>query len=66
VLAYVREAGDKKVLVFLNLSAKEQTISIKDKTLIGTFQNAFTGQTITVKSAHQENLSPWGYAVYVR
>lgn len=66
VLAYVRESGDKKVLVILNLSEKEQVVTLKDQGIIGAYQNAFTGQTITVKSTHQEKLSPWGYAVYVR
>jgi glycosidase len=66
VLAYVRESGDKKVLVFLNFSEKEQVITLKDQGVVGTYQNAFTGQTTSVKSTHQEKLSPWGYVVYVR
>jgi glycosidase len=66
VLAYVRESGDKKVLVILNFSEKEQVITLKDQGIVGTYQNAFTGQTTSVKSTHQEKLSPWGYVVYVR
>ena len=35
VYAFVREKGTNKILVILNFSDKEQTISIKDKTLFG-------------------------------
>jgi glycosidase len=66
VLAYVRTAGDQKVLVLLNLSAKEQTISLKDTRIAGEYRNLFSGQSITLKPTHQEKLSPWGYSVYVR
>ncbi len=42
--AYVREKGKDKVLVILNLSNKEQTISIKDSTLVGNPMNLFLEQ----------------------
>lgn len=66
VLAYVRESGDRKVLVVLNLSAKEQTVTLKDPSIAGKYQNLFSGQAVTLKVNHQEKLAPWGYAVYVR
>lgn len=65
-LAYVRESGDRKVLVVLNLSAKEQTVVLKDPSVAGKYQNLFSGQALTMKVNHQEKLAPWGYAVYVR
>ena len=66
ILAYVRESGDRKVLVVLNLSAKEQTVTLKDASVAGKYQNLFSGQSVTLKVNHQEKLAPWGYAVYVR
>jgi glycosidase len=65
VLAYVRESGDKKVLVVLNLSAKPQTVTLKDPKIAGEYQQLFSGKTTTIKINHQEKLAPWGYAVYV-
>jgi glycosidase len=65
-LAYVREAGDRKVVVVLNLSAKEQTVTLKDPSIAGKYQNQFSGQSVNLKANHQEKLAPWGYAVYVR
>jgi glycosidase len=65
-LAYVREAGDRKVVVVLNLSAKEQIVTLKDPSIAGKYQNLFSGQSANLKANHQEKLAPWGYVVYVR
>ena len=63
VYAYVREKGGKKVLVVLNLSAAEQSVSIKDKELFGNPYNLFMGNKEAV-SAKPWNIEPWGYVVY--
>jgi glycosidase len=41
VYAFVREKGNKKVLVILNLSAKAQIITVKDAALAGKPLNIF-------------------------
>lgn len=61
--AYVREKGGKKVLVILNLSATEQDVAIKDKSLAGTPYNVFMG-TKEPLSNKKWNIEPWGYVVY--
>ena len=63
VYAYVREKSGKKVLVILNLSASEQAITIKNKSLLGNPYNVFMGakEKLTDKPW---NIEPWGYAVY--
>ncbi len=63
VYAYVREKGTCKVLVVLNLSAKEQTISIKDASLAGEPLNVFGGNKEVVLNKDWK-IEPWGYAVY--
>jgi alpha-amylase len=64
VYAYVRQKGSNRILVILNLSDKEQLISIHNKSLHGNPINAFKGipEPLTDKSWKME---PWGYAVYV-
>jgi alpha-amylase len=64
VYAYVRQKGNNKILVILNLSDKEQMISVRNKTLHGNPFNVFMGrpEPLTDKSWKME---PWGYAVYV-
>ncbi|AXY78236.1 DUF3459 domain-containing protein [Paraflavitalea soli] len=61
--AYVREKGKDKVLVILNLSNKEQTITIKDSTLTGTPMNLFLGAKEPFTLNHSFNIEPWGYIV---
>jgi alpha-amylase len=61
--AYVREKGKDKVLVMLNLSAKEQTITIKDNSLVGAPMNLFLRAKEPFKLNHSFNIEPWGYIV---
>ena len=63
VYAYVREKAGHKVLVILNLSAKEQTITVKEPGLQGKPYNLFmyTNEPLTDKPWQVE---PWGYVVY--
>ncbi|HMO63162.1 MAG TPA: alpha-amylase family glycosyl hydrolase [Ferruginibacter sp.] len=63
VYAYVRQKGNSKVLVILNLSANEQTIRVMDKTLWGTPYNLFMGNTEKL-NANPWKIEPWGYVVY--
>lgn len=62
--AYTRKKGKNQVLVILNLSAKEQTVTIKDATLHGNALNWFGGNQ-EMLSDKRWQMEPWGYAVYV-
>ena len=64
VYAYLREKAGKKVLVILNLSAKEQAITIKEKSLLGKPYNVFMYNKEPLTSKPW-NIEPWGYVVYV-
>lgn len=61
--AYLREKGKDKILVILNLSDKEQAITIKDSTLVGEPMNLFLGVKEPFKLNHTFNIEPWGYIV---
>ena len=63
VYAYVREKGSDKILVILNLSDNEQTISVIDKSLWGNPYNVFIGK-IEPLSSKPWKIEPWGYVVY--
>ncbi|WP_264566254.1 alpha-amylase family glycosyl hydrolase [Flavobacterium sp. N3904] len=63
IYAYVREKGNKKVLVILNFSASEQAVSIKDVTLTGKVHNVFKENEETL-SSKEWKMNPWGYAIY--
>lgn len=63
VYAYVRQKNGNKIFVILNLSDKEQTITVKDKSLLGNPFNVFMGtkEPLTVKPW---KLEAWGFVVY--
>ncbi|HZK64556.1 MAG TPA: alpha-amylase family glycosyl hydrolase [Puia sp.] len=63
VYAFVREKAGRKVLVILNLSNREQAISIKEKSLRGNPLNVFMHRREPV-SSRSWKMEPWGYAVY--
>jgi glycosidase len=63
VYAFVREKGNNKVLVILNLSANAQKIEVKDASLLGKPYNVFMGNTEELKAASWQ-IEPWGYVVY--
>ncbi|WP_276484516.1 alpha-amylase family glycosyl hydrolase [Paraflavitalea pollutisoli] len=61
--AYVREKGTDKVLVILNLSNKEQVITIKDASLVGEPMNLFLGTKEPFTLNYSFHIEPWGYIV---
>lgn len=62
--AFVREYENNKVLVVLNLSAREATVKITDQTLKGKPANIFLMNNED-PTATAWKMEPWGYAVYV-
>lgn len=62
--AFLREKGGKKVLVILNLSENEQTITVKDASLFGEPVNLFLGVKEPFRDGHHFNIEPWVYIVY--
>jgi len=63
VYAYLREKDGKKVFVILNLSAKEQKITINDKSVLGNTLNVFKNKN-EILSSKTWKIAPWGYEVY--
>ena len=63
VYAFVREKAGREILVILNLSNREQAISIKEKSLRGNPLNVFMHRREPVGSRSRQ-MEPWGYAVY--
>lgn len=63
IYAYTREKAGKKVLVILNLSNKQQPVSLKDQSLLGKAYNLFKGDNEILTSKGWV-MQPWGYLVY--
>lgn len=63
IYSFVKEKAGKKALVILNLSAKEQTITVNDPSLHGKPYNVFmfTNEELSNKPWKLES---WGYVIY--
>nr|WP_315140525.1 alpha-amylase family glycosyl hydrolase [uncultured Flavobacterium sp.] len=63
VYAYVREKGNKKVFVILNFSGIEQSVSLKESSLLGKAYNVFEEKEVLL-NAKERKMKPWGYEIY--
>jgi len=63
-IAYVREKGNQKVLVILNLSAKPLEIKLKSDEMAGEYTELFTGIARTFGKKEKLSLKPWEYLVF--
>lgn len=61
--AFARRAGDEQVVVLLNLSAGDLTLSVAQLLLQGTYREAFTGIWMDMSRLSSLVLPPWGYMV---
>lgn len=64
LFAYVREKGNHKILVILNLSDKAQAVTISDPEFAGAPLNVFMGVPEALRLNYTFQLQPWGYLVY--
>jgi glycosidase len=64
IFAFVREKEDDRVLVALNLSDQERTVTLKGTSFIGSYRNVLTGDTVTFAVEAALTLPAWGYVVY--
>ena len=64
IFAYIRQKGDHKILVVLNLSAEPQRFTIKEDDVYGNPLNVFSGKKIKLFDNHVYSMKGWGYMVY--
>ncbi len=66
VIAYLREKGNHKVLVIINLSEFQQSVSLTDKRCVGVYNNVFANSTMNVPDEFTLNLGPWDFLVLAK
>ncbi len=66
VYSFVRKKDGDKVFVILNLSDKEQDITLKGQKYIGAYTNIFTNKTVDFKENTELKLKPWEYLVFAK
>jgi alpha-amylase len=62
--AFLRRNGADEVLVILNLSSVQQTLTLASPELEGIFKNCFTKETFNVSADLPFELSPWDFRVF--
>lgn len=64
VLSFMREKGDKRVIVILNLSPAKVTVNLKGSKADGEYKDVFSKAEFTLNSSNLNlTLQPWGYWV---
>lgn len=63
VMSFMREKGDAKVLVVLNLSATPVSVAVKGDVVNGTYTDVFTGNETKIQKKEPFTLEAWGYKV---
>ena len=66
ILIYSREKGANKVVVAINMSAKDASMKITDAKLFGKYKELFSGEKLRVKKDVSLDLEAWGYRVWVK
>ena len=64
VFAFVREMDDDRVLVAMNLSDQEQTVTLTGDSFTGTYEDAFSGETAVLEEEASLTLPAWDYVIY--
>ncbi|MEO8943001.1 MAG: alpha-amylase family glycosyl hydrolase [Ginsengibacter sp.] len=64
VFAYIRQKGNHKILVVLNLSPEPQNFTIKEQDVYGKPLNVFSKVKEKLFRNHVYAMQPWGYLVY--
>jgi glycosidase len=64
IFSYIRQKGNHKIFVVLNLSSEPQCFTIKESDVYGKPTNVFTGQKEKLFKNHVYSMQPWEYLVY--
>jgi glycosidase len=64
VYAFQREQNGDRVVVIINLSTKEQSVSLQGEQFAGTYTDVFSGASTTLVKGERRTLAPWQYYVY--
>lgn len=66
VLAFSRMKDNNMVIGVLNFSNKPQQFRLKDRSVVGSYQDYFTGESYEISLEKPLQLGPWQYLVFVR
>ena len=65
VYAYLRQSGEEKVFVILNLSNESQQVTLHSDLTSGDYRELFSEEKVVFSPKTELDLKPWEYRVYV-
>lgn len=63
VLAFNREKDDNKVIVYINVTAEPQQITVSSEEAFGNFKELLSGQEMVIDENTSFDLEPWAYYI---
>ena len=63
IYAFTREKNGDRVLVMINLSAEKQAYLLEGDGHLGSYNDAFTGETVEIPASYEGEMEPWQYQV---
>lgn len=63
VLAFSREKEDNKVIVYINVTAEPQQITVSSEEAFGNFKELLSGQEVVIEENTTLDLEPWAYYI---
>lgn len=66
IFAFIREAGDDKVFVVLNLTGNPVDFSLDDSRIAGDYTSLFSGEEKSFPAEVGFSMDPWEYGVFVK
>jgi len=66
ILIYSRELQGNKVVVAINMSAKDASMKLTEPKLFGKYKELFSEEKVRVKKDMTLDLEAWGYRVWVK
>lgn len=65
IYAFVRQRGQERVVVVVNLSAQIQKTTLKSASLAGNYRDWFGESDVKLAASPTLKLAPWAYRIYV-
>lgn len=63
IFAFLRQQGERAVLVMLNISDADHQVTVQDNRAHGDFKNVFSGSAVTLENTHAFEVKAWDYVV---
>lgn len=65
IYAYLRESGNEKIFILLNLSPERKIVSLNSDVIAGSYNEIFSGVPVRYGAEKEFDLEPWAYRIFI-